>query len=1025
MSEEKAGGIVYTVDADIRPFVDKMATADKGLDDFGKAMDGTAKSIKAVTDGAKAVGSAMTTVTETVTSAAKGADSAGASIADMGQKSETAAEAIKRIAATVVEAANGVQDLERATTANRSGMVHATTAMEAAAMAAAKIRREAEAAAPSVSKFESQTAKLENKMRSVKKITEEEAEALSKLMARIDPTSAKIRKLETDLDLLNAAFKKGQIGPQQFEEAAKKVNDQLDKLEASGKKASNMPPMLTAALAPLAAAIAGVKIAAMAKDLILAGEQMAVTRVEINRLTGSVEQGAAVFENLVAIAGRIGSTFGDTEKIWARLNGVMMSMGKSQDQVLQLTESLQQMAALGGTSMSQMASSVDLLQRGFINGTLTARQFLTVIQTSPEIGRQLALGMGKDLRDVITDLKSGKVSAEDMFDVLLSRGQAVNTEFGKLPRTMGEAGQAMTTAFVAAISKLNDLIGGTTTLSGLMDKMTRGINLSFGNLSEVEQLNVLMQKRLTLQKQTSDAEASFLGAGRLKIVNDQKIAEINEQILKIQNNRVEAQKKENELAKKEAARKADPNRQTEDGQKEIQKARERVELLKKEGVERAKLKALQSLPSDAGPEEKKEAIRLAIEEFNLTEAQANKKKETRKEETQATKDAAKALREKIALEKEAARHAEENSKAITGMAAALQLAGLKGEDLAVAQAKLKLNKWATPEDVAQVEKLAKALYAVNQTKSNQKLLAGVDPMVGEISRYETELENLKKLNDAKLVENDRYLEMKTAAEYQHDQAMQKLAEADYARQSFSNKFLMDGINALASATTQTLSGLLSGTMNAKEAMAGFANVILNQAVGAIVELGFAQVKQAIVGKTAQQTAAASYAAGVAAQVQATSALAAQATFASISAIPVVGPGMAGPAAAAAAATAEGLGAPAIAMAAASGRYNGGTVDAGGMYRINEGGDPEVFNAADGSQFMMANQRGEVVSNKNASKGGSGMINNITINVDGDGNQSSTGGSGSKEIASSIASVVVNELQVQQRPGGILWRMQNG
>ena len=225
-----------------------------------------------------------------------------ASIADVGQKTETAAEAIKRIASTVHEATTGVQDLERATSANASGMERATTAMENAAMAAAKIKKEAADAAPSVSKFESQTARLENKMRSVKRVTEEEAEALTKLMGRIDPTSAKVRKLETDLDLLNAAFQKGQIGPKQFEEASKKVNDQLDKLEASAKKATGGTTAFTAVLAPLAAAVAGVKLAAMAKDLILAGEQMAVTRVEINRLTGSVEQGAAVFENLIAIS---------------------------------------------------------------------------------------------------------------------------------------------------------------------------------------------------------------------------------------------------------------------------------------------------------------------------------------------------------------------------------------------------------------------------------------------------------------------------------------------------------------------------------------------------------------------------------------------------------------------------------------------------------------------------------------------------------------------------------------------------
>lgn len=48
-----------------------------------------------------------------------------------------------------------------------------------------------------------------------------------------------------------------------------------------------------------------------------------------------------------------------------------------------------------------------------------------------------------------------------------------------------------------------------------------------------------------------------------------------------------------------------------------------------------------------------------------------------------------------------------------------------------------------------------------------------------------------------------------------------------------------------------------------------------------------------------------------------------------------------------------------------------------MYRVNEGGAPEIFNAAGGKQYMMPNTRGEVVSNKDATGGGgSGTVVNV-------------------------------------------------
>lgn len=118
----------------------------------------------------------------------------------------------------------------------------------------------------------------------------------------------------------------------------------------------------------------------------------------------------------------------------------------------------------------------------------------------------------------------------------------------------------------------------------------------------------------------------------------------------------------------------------------------------------------------------------------------------------------------------------------------------------------------------------------------------------------------------------------------------------------------------------------------------------------------------------------------------------------------------------------------ISSVAFAGRANGGPVQAGNMYRINEGGAPEVFNAANGQQFMLPNQRGEVVSNKNATAGGGGVINYIDITVNSDGTSTTNAGSSttqSQALAQAIRIVVVDEIERQSRQNGILWKMNNG
>ncbi|ELV8682592.1 hypothetical protein QNE28_002553 [Vibrio fluvialis] len=109
-------------------------------------------------------------------------------------------------------------------------------------------------------------------------------------------------------------------------------------------------------------------------------------------------------------------------------------------------------------------------------------------------------------------------------------------------------------------------------------------------------------------------------------------------------------------------------------------------------------------------------------------------------------------------------------------------------------------------------------------------------------------------------------------------------------------------------------------------------------------------------------------------------------------------------------------------AIAGGRLYGGAVQANGMYRINENGAPEVFNAANGQQYMLPNTRGEVVSNKDASGGGTTMIN-ITVNADG--SISGNGGAEMQQLGKEISKLVdarINQAQVKSmQQGGALWQ----
>lgn len=267
----------------------------------------------------------------------------------------------------------------------------------------------------------------------------------------------------------------------------------------------------------------------------------------------------------------------------------------------------------------------------------------------------------------------------------------------------------------------------------------------------------------------------------------------------------------------------------------------------------------------------------------------------------------------------------------------------------------------------------KARAAVSAQNDIREAVLSINPLAALQQEYEQKLSIVKfyeqqmaqaGVDGATFVEEKR-LELA----YQYQQQRQALAEAEFIAQGEGQRFLIDSLNSLQATATNSITGLITGTMTAADAMRNLGMVVLNEAVGALVQIGVQYLKNALMGQAADKAMMASkavnaslYSAAISAQVAVTTALAAQNAFAATAAIPIVGPAAAPGAASAAAAAATALGAAAIASAPVAGaRMYGGSVDANSLYRVGEKG-PEMFIGRNGNAYMTPGQGGKVVSN---------------------------------------------------------------
>lgn len=705
------------------------------------------------------------------------------------------------------------------------------------------------------------------------------------------------------------------------------------------------------ALKPLAGLVAGVISVQALKQVGELAEQFTLLQSRIQRLSPDLATASKTYQSLLGIAGQTGQTLPATVKLWETLTSSLKSLGATNSEVVTLTGTLQKIGKIGGSSAEETANALRQLGQSLAGGTLRAEEYNSIVEQTPELVRQLASASGMSMGQFRQAMLDGKITSQQLFDLLLSRVPAVDAEFQKLPRSASDAGNAVTVAFGAAVSKLDQALGASQKLAKALDALAGNINNIAGNLSGQEKLNALLEDQADIQRQIDFQNQRTFGPSKARLQELIDLQGKNRDEIELTRKSMSA----SVTTKSSETRKAPV--ETTEGQKVIIQLGEQNAQMRAQGEERAKIIALQKLGTGATQQERDLAVALAIDTYRLQEAEKQRTK-SKAEGISTAKKAQNELQQQIIKDAaEEKRATEANEKAIKSLADKLAEAGLKGQDLAEYQARLSLNEYATPEQIATVKQLADALYKVQEAKANKELLGQVDPIAGEQQKYELQLANYQKLNDAKLLSDQRYNELKLQADTEHEAALTGLQEERFRQQSKGNDLLIGTLNQLQDASAQAFVGLVSGATSGQDAVKALAGAILNEAVSAVVAFGFAQLKSLLIGQTAGAAAAG------ASIAEAGGVAAAWAPAAAASSVATLG-GAAGIGLSALSAIV-----PAALSLFGGGRAYGGPVDASKMYRVNETGAPEIFNAAGGKQYMMPNIRGEVLSNKDATAGG--------------------------------------------------------
>ncbi|HGA3386159.1 tape measure protein [Enterobacter hormaechei] len=754
-------------------------------------------------------------------------------------------------------------------------------------------------------------------------------------------------------------------------EAQRKVNERLEKMSGGASKAASKFDQLQTSINKVAGAIAASIVVDWGRAFLVAADNMSQLNARIERLTGSAATASQTMQNLMRISSATGGSLQDTAKLWETLSTALRDTGATNGQIIQLTETLQKIGRIGGSSSEEMANALRQFGQSISSGTVRAEEFNSILEQMPELARQIAAGMGVSIGELRQLMLDGKLTAEDALNAIQKQTGSVNAEFEKLPRTLSQANTALTNSFLSMIDSVNQATGASNGLVAVIDSMTAALDRLVGKAASADaQISDLNS---TAEMFTRRARTwSWLGLDGWEAQNKALAGLSNKAAMLV-----------GDLA---AVSKAS---QTAANTKPIE---------------------IKTTASATGSKAKggKSAAQKEAEQYAKAQESVNQKLDE--------------LRQKAEL---SAGSVGELSRAQAVLNAQQSLGNTATQEQLLLAGQLAGKAW---DNANALREQAKAERERTESANKFSTIQGkTSKTAGLDSQYQKDIADIQlyaQLYPQKIGEAEA---ARAAIEQQYRDQRNAAMWEEWAQQNAATQAAAAAFTAFGNNASNTLTGLITKSMDAEEAAKSLGRTVLNSLVNTFVQMGVEWVKSAIMGQTATTAAVAAsttaQAAGIA-TTTATSTAAAAATTAAWTPAAIMSS-----VASFGGAVAIGLGAMAGILALSGKRKNGGPIQAGGMYQVGEGDKPEIFRANNGSQYMVSGDNGTMLSNKDITSGGGGgapilnIYNYSSASVDA---QATQNGDGSWTLEAFIADMnnggpasnaITSNMNVKRTPRG--------
>lgn len=213
------------------------------------------------------------------------------------------------------------------------------------------------------------------------------------------------------------------------------------------------------ALGLLKTALAAVGVGVAIKQYVELSNTYQTLQNRIRLVTSSQQEQTAVTRELLDVSNQTFTSLRDTTELYARLAFNTRNLGLTQQEVLDVTRSLNQAVILSGAGAREASNAIIQLSQGLASGTLRGDELRSVLEQLPFVTDVIAESLEVD-RSALRRLGAeGEITSEKIIRALQEAAPRIQAEFEKLTPTIGQAFQVLQNQILAAVGEFNNATG--------------------------------------------------------------------------------------------------------------------------------------------------------------------------------------------------------------------------------------------------------------------------------------------------------------------------------------------------------------------------------------------------------------------------------------------------------------------------------------------------------------------------------------------------------------------------------------